>query len=156
MTEVEFTRLMSELAQTAPVLNKESDSINHLIEEFQDSLGKLNLGLEVWLSRPIRTQATSVEWSNDWAPATTVIRLGFGRDGTERTWELRVRHVTYRDTNEDTWGPQVGGHYDESLLKASRDVRIAALRAFPELLKELKSSADAAIATIQQAKKFVQ
>ena len=49
MTEVEFSRQLSELSNTAATLNRESDSVNEIIERFEETLRKTNLGLEVWL-----------------------------------------------------------------------------------------------------------
>ena len=50
MTQVEFSRLLSELTETAKSLNAASDSINTLIKRFEDTLRSINLGLEVWLT----------------------------------------------------------------------------------------------------------
>ena len=61
MTEVEFSNLLSELTKTAEALNRESDSINALIGRFEESLGKLNIGLEVWLDEPLQAWADGLK-----------------------------------------------------------------------------------------------
>ena len=51
MTEVEFSHLLSQLGETAEVLNKESDSINGIIEKLKTHLRKVNVGIEVSVER---------------------------------------------------------------------------------------------------------
>ncbi len=46
MTEAEFSRMFTELAQTAATLNQESDSINGILESFQKKLAALNVGID--------------------------------------------------------------------------------------------------------------
>jgi len=44
---------------------------------------------------------------------------------------------------------------DRPLTEAPREVRVAALEAFPQVVEELKQAAADAIARIEKAKKFV-
>lgn len=138
MTEVEISRLLSELSEVAATLNRESDSLNALIERFQHILRQLNVGLEVWLVNPIR---------RDSRPSGVVeTYLGFAKGGDN--WELRIRHSTYCGDE--------GLTEDEcALLDASRADRIAALEAFPSILVVLKEKAEEAVQAIQDAKRFI-
>ena len=47
MTQAEFPHLLSQLTDTAKILNEKSDSVNRLIERFQITLRSMNIGLEV-------------------------------------------------------------------------------------------------------------
>jgi len=47
MTESEFSRQLSELSSVAADLNRESDSINNLLSQYELKLRALNVGLEV-------------------------------------------------------------------------------------------------------------
>jgi len=60
MTDVEFSRLLSDLATTAKTLNEKSDSVTSIIRRFQESLCAMNVGLEVW---PVTLRETP--WSRE-------------------------------------------------------------------------------------------
>src|SRR5262249_38392457 len=47
MTEVEFSRLLSELSSTANALNTSSDSINELLSRVEKQIAETNVGLDV-------------------------------------------------------------------------------------------------------------
>lgn len=120
MTEVEFSRMLSELSESASALNKESDSINGIIERFQEKLVALNVGIEV-----------SVKLEKDL--------------GTLSWWKMG-----------DTWQvTMLWGTVHIPLLEQPREVRIAALKKFPDLVQQLKWKADEALSAIKQAKDYV-
>ena len=121
MTEVEFSRRLSELTKTAEALNKESDSINDIIEKFEANLRKANVGIEV-----------SVD-----IPTLDDVRL----------------YWTKNPYAGDEWRLSTGGL--GVLTERSRDVRIAALGAFPDLVDALKREAEWALDKIRNAKNFV-
>jgi hypothetical protein len=60
MTEVKLSRLLSDLSESAATLNQESDSINDLIEHFEEKLLQLNIGLEVWATSSIGSETGNV------------------------------------------------------------------------------------------------
>jgi len=124
MTEVEFSPLLSELTETAAALNRESDSINSLIERFQQMLRELNVGIPVWVD--LYDQ-----------PDT---RLGWIKGSTDE-WMLVIK--------DDR------PVFAKPLLEMSRDMRISALHAFPGLVAQLNTAAEAALRTIKEAKEFV-
>lgn len=161
MTEVEISRLLAELAQTAQTLNRESDSINALIERFEETLRKLNVGLEVWVTDPSLRREHWTEENDEGEVVERGTRedeLGFAKYPDE--WRLVIRTAAYREHPDGRWELVNTGHYTPllkymPLLQASRDIRIKALALFPALLKELKREADAALRAIEDAKKFV-
>jgi hypothetical protein len=50
MTDVEFSRLLSQLQTTAKTLNEESDTINTTLARYEESIRKTNVGLECCVS----------------------------------------------------------------------------------------------------------
>jgi hypothetical protein len=60
MTEVKLCRLLSDLSESAATLNQESDSINDLIEHFEEKLLQLNIGLEVRATSSIGSETGNV------------------------------------------------------------------------------------------------
>ena len=159
MTEVEFSRLMSELADTAKTLNRESDSINEIIERFERSLQGTNLGQEVWHTDKPLTSRQWAEGGDEGRPVeqgTTDEELGFSklRTGSTEDWRLVVRTATYvRDADGHL---DLRGHpFVRPLLDCSRALRIRALSEFPSLAKQMKHEAEEAIKTIKEAKQFV-
>ena len=154
MTEVEFSRLLSDLAKTAENLNRESDSINELIERFQETLRKLNIGLEVWLtSDPISSAECKVEAYDEMVPGSLDVHLGFIKSPPLDEWMLVTRRTWYRRSGED-W-QLLSTERAIPLLAASRKDRIDALEKFPALLNLLKDEAESALKAIERAKKFV-
>jgi hypothetical protein len=151
MTEVEFSRLVSELTQSAKTLNQESDSINTLISKFEETLTAINLGLEVWLTSP---ELRSRRWTEQNDEGQTVEEgthdeeLGFAK--VDDNWRLAVRTSTYRSD-----GDLLSTARLRPLLDLSREIRIEALRHFPALAARMKQEADAAVRAITDAKKFV-
>jgi len=159
MTEVEVTRLLSELAETAETLNRESDSINDVIERFEDKVRALNVGIEVWVQDPDLASSLDEEQIGEDAGGNPLMekiwyrtQLGFGR--AFDTWGLVVRRVCYT-WDAGRWVLTRETHGPSPLRDVSRQLRIAALAAFPALLKNLQREAAAAVEAIQNAKKLV-
>jgi hypothetical protein len=159
MTEVEFSRLLSELAATAKVLNQKSDSLNDLIKALDEKLRQINLGLEVWVSADaIATEPTLKEdRDGEWYQNGEKRReLGFVK--VDDTWCLAVREATY-EYGTDNWGGRLTEFKAERdivrLLECSREFRIAALKRFPELVDLMHTQAKEAIEVIEAAQKYV-
>ncbi len=157
MTEVEFARLLSQLTETAATLNRKSDSINKLIEQFQATLQKMNIGFEVWLtSDPLDSRKWTEKDDDDKVVATgsTDQELGFARFYNE--WALMVRTAVYRDDPEIYQSADlIETRNVGRLLEDSRATRIAALRLFPALAAQMQQEAATAIKNIEDAEKFV-
>ena len=148
MTQVEFSRLLSELTETAKLLNTESDSINGLIKRFEDTLRSINLGLEVWLTIETSESLHSERWSEPEhdgqraAEGTFEHELGFAKTGAQ--WHLVVREARYERVKDGD--PNARLFFDatmrvQHLLECSREIRINALRLFPRLAQEMRQEA---------------
>src|SRR5437899_3524255 len=97
MTPVDFSRQLSELTNAAAALNRESNSVNQLIERFEETLRKINLGLEVWSDEPVE----SIPWREEdqntgdtLATGTNDAQLGLAKYVDK--WQLVLRHVTWK------------------------------------------------------------
>jgi hypothetical protein len=161
MTDVELTRLLTDLETTAEALNRESDTVNTLIEQFEAKLRALNVGLDVWTpvddgaqwDQPVENARGDEVVERQWEQT----ELGFIKTMNthgERVWGLAVRSVLYRRDDQGDWEIINPGRRDR-LLDASRVQRIAALKAFPRLVVELHNQAKAALQTIRAAQKLV-
>lgn len=160
--EFDFSRQLSDLSAVASQLNEESDSINTIIEQLQESLKRLNLGLEAWVQVQSEESMITMPRPQPSVPAIVETSVGYarGQDG----WALWVKRVAYRANTMPN--PLVGiplamrepvkVHPWLKLVEAARPVRIAALDAVPRLLDALKAAADSAVQSIQSAKKLLQ
>jgi hypothetical protein len=163
MNESDLSRQLSALREVAKHLNEKSDEVATLIAQFQTTLRELNLGLEVWI--PLQSEESALVppfGSKQAIPVTTETALGYARG--EDGWALYVRRTAYRATTTPSpLGPAALAQKGEvvkvnkwlKLLDASRSIRIAALDAFPKLLEALKTSAESAVQSIDNAKKFL-
>jgi len=160
MNERDFSHQLSDLREVAVKLNEESDSLIKLIEQFQETLRPLNLGLEVWI--PLQSEEstfTPTVGSKIPVPVRIETSLGYARgdDG----WALYLKRVAYRSKAATTLlgvtelREAVKVNKWIKLVDASRAVRLAALDAFPKLLDALKASAESAVRAIQNAKTFL-
>lgn len=145
--------VISQLSDTASRLNRESDSINSTIQDIQDRINELNLGLEVWLEdSPLILE--------DGPPALgrtfrNGLWLGYTKIGDK--WALAVRWVRIEDkVNEigEEYSKVTNRNEPIPLLKFSREVRIEALSHIEQLVIALKERADRALNAISEAKKI--
>jgi hypothetical protein len=113
---------IEELLPLSESLNSESNELNKTIATINSKLAALNFGITVWLE------------------GDGECYFGYAKAGDfGKTWELAYRT---RD-----W---VGG--GESLLQASRDIRIEGLRLVPSIVSLLKTEAEKRITIMQEAK----
>ena len=143
MTEVEMSRLMSTLTDTAKILNAESDSLNETIEAYEARLKALNLGLDVWGPAIVERA-----WTEDDVQGVTETQLGW-RHGLG----LCVRDVVSVREGDDWRVTET--ITPERLRETPREWRIAALKRLPELIREIQRVADDAVKTIRQARQSV-
>jgi hypothetical protein len=135
-----MTTEMQELASVADKLNQESNEINTTIGALNAKLAALNLGLEEWL------EPDEDHW-----------QLGYGK--VQDQWQLAVRYCAEIRIQISLYG---GREYLEPvpgteltvtpLLQATRELRIRALRYWPDLKSYLKDAAEARLKTIRDAK----
>ena len=160
MTEVELSTLLAELSASAKKLNRESDSLNDLIERLEATLQKINVGIEVWLDHePLESETIEDERLNGdelYEAETEESQLGFTK--LNSGWRLAVRTATHK-YEHDGFGNIVNKSprrtaAEVELASCSRDLRINALKRFPQLVAKLKQEADTALEAIERAKKF--
>jgi hypothetical protein len=161
MTEVEATKLLSDLSAVATQLNKQSDSINEILGAWEQKLRALNIGLDVWVTLSTEEASVTVEDDSPAAdPSATKDvhgsldhQLGWDKY-IDNTWRLLTRQVTYRLDlleRQEIWRSEM----PQPIRSASRKVRIDALEALPRLLQQLKKDAEEAVGKIERAKTLV-
>jgi hypothetical protein len=162
MAEFDFTSQFAALSDTAARLNAESDAINQLIEQLQEKLRALNIGLEAWVllqsePGPAIARGSRVGVRPSPTPVRVETSVGYARSADG--WGLYVKRISYRAQPTSPFLPVmselVAVNKWLKLSDASRAIRIDALEAFPTLLERLKAAAESAVNAIEQAKKFV-
>jgi len=160
MSEFDLPSQFADLREVATKLNEQSDSITKIIEQFQETLRQLNLGLEVWI--PLHSEESVFTPAfGPKQPVSVTIETSLGYARGDDGWALYVKRIAYRSiaAGAPFGGTQRGEAVKINqwikLLKTSRSVRIAALDAFPKLLEALKASAESAVQAIQNAKRFL-
>jgi hypothetical protein len=168
MSDSDLTSQFAALSDVAARLNAQSDTVNQLIEQFQDKLRAQNVGLEAWVL--LQTEPGSVavpllpgsrlmstRQLTRAMPVTIEISVGHARgdDG----WGLYVKRIAYKPQAPNVF-PRASAEVVSvskwiKLVDASRAIRVEALGAFPKLLEELKTAAESAVQKIENAKKFV-
>lgn len=149
----EFSALLSQFTETAGRLNSASDSLNSILSTIEKRLVEANVGVETWLSSDL-VQSDS-EGSSGGETTWTSQVLGFAK--IEGEWGLAVKpvkHVSgfFQGDDNCPYGMRYKDGEPVRLLKASREIRIKALEAAPQLIKQLTEEADRYIQTIEQAK----
>jgi hypothetical protein len=154
------------LSDVAARLNAQSDTVTQLIEQFQDKLRALNIGLEAWVllkSEPgsvvVPVPGPRVTTPRQPAPATPVtmeVSVGHARGDEGGACMSGASPINPRPSIfPPTTGEIVSVAKWIKLVDASRAIRVEALGAFPKLLEALKTAAESAVQKIENAKKFV-
>src|SRR5215467_4107088 len=102
MSDSDLSSQFAALSDVAKRLNAKSDTVNQLIEQFQDKLRGLNVGLEAWVL--LRTEpgsedvpAPSPRGTRQQARATTVtIEISLGHARGDVGWGLYVKRIAYK------------------------------------------------------------
>jgi len=147
---------ISELSDLSRRLNNQSEKLNSIISAFDQELGALNLGVEVWLEdEPMETSKIlhrRGEQDEDVTYQEGKV-LGYCRIGSQ--WALALK-TCWHDFVEDGSGiePTTVADSETPLLKASRETRIKALELLPKLLDKMKTRADEMLGAIDQAQKI--
>ena len=140
---------LDNLSKLAPQLNKATDLYMDELNEIEEELQKLNLGIEIedkviqegnrFTEVDANQELTGIFFYSAW-------RLGYGRKSSRsmgREWCLFVREYTvYSDDR---------GWCEEQpvpLLNASRDLRIAAADKIPALLEKIEEEVKRKIETL--------
>jgi hypothetical protein len=165
MSDSDPSSQFAALSDVAKRLNATSDTVNQLIEQYENKLRGLNIGLEAWVL--LRTEPGSEDvpgpgprGTRQPARATTVtIEISLGHARGEDGWGLYVKRIAYKPQTPILFPPTSGEVVSVSklikLADASRATRVEGIAAFPKLLEALKTAAESAVQTIENAKKFV-
>ncbi len=142
-------KTMRELADLSLQLNSESNNINATIVALNNKLQTLNIGLEVWLENSLIDALPGDERQDGVGPY-------LGYCSVEDQWQLAVRA---RPKSGSCFGAPVGsgaGWVGElprvPLVKATREVRLAALPQLPFLVARLHQEAQRVLKAIQEAR----
>ena len=159
MAEAKTDKLFKSISEISKNLNKESDSINTVLEAFEKRLNSLNLGLEVWLEDdPL--EHTEREGDHRHITYHRAV-LGYSRAFDMTGWGLTVKWVKREEWVErcditEMKSPRSQDFKDDigprCLLKASRDLRVSALDKLLKLLEVLEMKARETVASIEKAK----
>jgi hypothetical protein len=167
MSESDLASEFAALSDVAARLNAKSDTVTQLIEQFQDKLRALNVGLEAWVllkSEPgsvvvplLGPRLTASRQPAQVTPVTMKVSVGHARG--DEGWGLFVRRIAYKPRPSGVFPPAKAEVVSVAkwikLVDASRAIRVEALGAFPKLLEALKIAAESAVQTIENAQKFV-
>jgi hypothetical protein len=137
---------LSELGPIAKTLNQESNDLNKTIIALDLHLAALNLGIEVWCGP---------------CDEDSPFQIGYAKveDGKSSEWQLATRSCVpifvKSEEGWEIWEAKPGSlGTPQSLLRASRNVRVDGLEVIPQIIRALKTRAESKIATIRKAKKL--
>lgn len=146
----------AELTELSRRLNKDSDEVTSLIEQFEKKLKSLSLGIEIWLSKnPLQTDINQGDLRRSEHKETW---LGYAR--LENKWALAVKDVRVCDGQFD--GDENMPYREvfdlgnaRSLVEASRLLRLEAVPKLGRLLGALKAKTESLLAELEKAKSTV-
>ncbi|GEM_PF-1524525 len=145
---------MNELKLLASHLNRESDAITHTIQQIQDKLNNLKMGIPVWLEDPIPMKFQS----DKKIPPHAGFCLGYSK--TKEGWGLVVRRKPLRAAYRVPSGG-FDHHWSDDLflseqpmplLKTSRSLRVIALKHIPKLIRRMVKAAKELNAEMEKMK----
>jgi hypothetical protein len=154
---------MSDLKDLDPLskrLNAASDQLTHTLQTIQERLNALAIGLEVWVDDPLsKHHLREVLDANDEPTGRREYDthdLGYGRLGDG--WALIVRerrHVETPTGYNNDWDTESFQDYGVlPLLKASRELRVAAVPLLPQLIEAIERDASVVLERVEQAKRI--
>lgn len=145
---------IEKLESLAITLNNESNTINPIIQEIQEKLNKLNLGIPVWLNNALLEESKA---GNAMSSTTFQYLLGYAK--TKEGWGLAIKAVRvqrgfYEGELDCPWAEVFDVGQPVPLLKSSRQLRLAALRQLQDLVETIQHKAQEVIIDIEKAKKM--
>jgi hypothetical protein len=147
MSDSDLASQFAALSDVAARLNAKSDTLNQLIEQFQDKLRALNVGLEAWVllqtepgSAALPVPGPGLTTTRQPTRATPVtIEISVGHARGDDGWGLYVKRIAYKPQALNVSPPASAEVVPVSkwikLVDASRAIRVEALGAFPTLLE---------------------
>lgn len=178
---VDTTTRLDGLANLAKSLNEESNQINEVLSTFEKRLGEMNLGVEAWV-RPwsfilpghfrherqgrwsaLGTYRTGINAEGEEWLCCDVLGYGLLPDSTDSKgsrYSLLIRTENYYKEKQEA-DPEPYWVFNDSnppvpLLRASRELRLAALENLNYLVEALEDEARRLLSTIEKGRKAVQ
>jgi hypothetical protein len=139
--------LLDRLSVTAYQLNSASDRLNAALTAIQQRLAGMAVGIERWVPMDdTREYLQDLEETGiqEWEE----YHLGYARMG--EGWGMMIRHAHFCDSgrlNSDCW------EFNDAkpLLRASRELRLQAVRALPALFQGLQEEAENVLSCVADA-----
>ena len=144
-SDVDLSEILSSVDGAAKRLNQISNNANQVITSVENRLLRANIGMEVWWDKSIMSADCSNELGRYEESTWAGRLLGFAKINGD--WCLGVKTVRwvtgYQDGDRDleyTTEHLLDG--PTQLKRASRDVRLAALKKMPEFLAYLTKAVE--------------
>lgn len=138
-----ITRELERLSSFAERLNQGSDTLNRLIERIDHALGRLAIGLDYFLPRPLE-EHTTFDHSGK-----RVIEVGYlGYCKVSRNYHLVIKTVKVLESRLAVSTEQPGSI--APLLTAPRRLRYAAVDMLPELVSGLAAQVEEMVGSMER------
>jgi hypothetical protein len=151
-SDVDLSEILSSVDGAAKRLNKISNNANEVITSVENRLLRANIGMEIWWDTSIMWADCSNELGRYEQSTWAGRLLGFAKINGE--WCLGVKTVRWVKGYHE--GDPDSEYTTEHLLdeptqlrRASRDVRLAALKKMPEFLAFLAKAVEDAVAEME-------
>lgn len=138
-----ITRELERLSSFAERLNQGSDTLNRLIERIDHALGRLAIGLDYFLPRPLQEHTTFDHTGK------RVIEVGYlGYCKVSRNYHLVIKTVKVLESRLAMSTEQPGSI--APLLTAPRRLRYAAVDMLPELVSGLAAQVEEMVGSMER------
>lgn len=147
--QIDLPAVLSSVDSASKRLNTISNNANAVLRSIQDRLTISNIGLEVWWDKKPLTHAGSTDLRHDETACWMTQVLGFAR--VDGDWCLAVqtfRHGAYIFENEEDTRTAIDGT-PTALLRAPRNLRLAAMQIMPEFLEFLAAEIETAAVALE-------
>jgi hypothetical protein len=144
MTDVELSKLLTDLEKTAKALNEASARVNTILLSCENKIQSLNLGIEVWLD-DIAIDLSDKSDFEDPSTSSQIAAASLGFAKVQNIWCLATK-ISPDKSKVNSPIP---------LLQAPRKVRMGAVELLPRLVRALSQRATMRLAAIQTAEKLV-
>ena len=155
---------MQKLAHLTAELNTKSDELNTLIQALDTRLTSMNAGVTVWLDCPVLAAGKFMgdlpDIGLDWnypGHLKEGYNLGYARVGDE--WHIAVQYTVWEVTTDEDGDEQIVEHhidYPQTLLSASRLVRLEAAAVLDVLVREIMKRVEIYLSDIERTREALE
>jgi hypothetical protein len=160
-TQAEVMPDLRKLASLSQLLNSESDSLGQSLQRLQDDLNAMHIGLEVWPQWAIDEGHWDTVLDRDENDTgdrqRTVQQVGYGRLGDG--WGLLTRSGREVERPGGYGNPEyeyVDMGHPQSLLRASREIRLKTVPHLPDLIAAIEAEVAEAVKRVATARKLAE